>query len=449
MDVTILTRGLLIAVLLAVSSWTWGAQSDVIGSSSASTNATWDSHFAESKILPFHINLYSDAGFYYEFVLTKPTGGEIRTTLFSDKKRMSGRVGVKMQVDASVFEQDGDLPEVDNDIEVRRLRVFTYGQTYLLSPVTYGLKFGITDGTFYLNDGYIWWHDVKFAGSIKVGFFKAPMSLEALEGTSVTTFMETASPVNAFAPGYKFGLQLGDALFNQRATLYGGWYADASSADTGDASQSNTRLIGRATHLLIDNKTVQSPHLLHWGVSGSAMTSTGGGFQYRSRPQNHLAPYLVDTGVIDGDRALVGGAEAAWVKGPLSVQSELLVSAGDDNQGNTFRFGGAYLSGSWVLTGESRRYDRKIGVFKGIDPARNFSFRNRTWGAWQWAVRASHLDLTDDSIQGGVMNIVSTGLNCYLSKRNRIMLDCGYADIKDSATPSDLLYLQTRFQVEF
>jgi phosphate-selective porin OprO/OprP len=157
----------------------------------------------------------------------------------------------------------------------------------------------------------------------------------------------------------------------------------------------------------------------------------------------------VDTGVIDGDRAIVGGAEAAWVKGPLSLQSELLISTGDDNLGNTFRFGGAYLSGSWVLTGESRLYDRKIGVFKGIDPSRNFSFRNRTWGAWQWAVRASHLDLTDGNIEGGVMNIVSTGLNCYLTKRNRIMLDCGYADIKDSATPGDLLYLQTRFQVEF
>ena len=354
-----------------------------------------------------------------------------------------------MQVDASAFEQGGELPEVENGIEVRRLRVFTYGQTYLLSPVTYGLKFGITDGKFYLNDGYIWWHDVKFAGSIKVGFFKAPMSLEALEATSVTTFMEAASPVNAFSPGYKFGLQLGDALFNQRATLYGGWYADSSSADTGDASQSNTRLMGRATYLPIDNKTAKYPHIMHWGVSGSAMTSTGSGFQYRSRPQNHLAPYLVDTGVIDGDRAIVGGAEAAWVKGPLSLQSELLMSTGNDNLGNTFRFGGAYLSGSWVLTGESRLYDRKIGVFKGIDPSRNFSFRNRTWGAWQWAVRASHLDLTDGNIQGGVMNIVSTGLNCYLTKRNRIMLDCGYADIKDSATPGDLLFLQTRFQVEF
>ena len=449
MDEAMLNRGLLITALLVVSSWTLGAESDVMNSSTTDTNNKWDSHFTESKILPFHINLYSDDGFYYEFVLTRPAGGEIRTTLFSDKKRVSGRVGVKMQVDASVFEQDGDLPEVENDIEVRRLRVFTYGQTFLLSPITYGLKFGITDGAFYLNDGYIWWHDVKFAGSIKVGFFKAPMSLEALEATSATTFMEAASPVNAFAPGYKFGFQLGDAVFNQRATLYGGWYADASNSDTGDASESDTRLIARATHLPIDNKTAKSPHLVHLGVSGSAMTSTGGGFQYRSRPQNHLAPYLADTGVIDGDRAVVGGAEAAWVKGPLSLQSELLLSTGDDNLGNTFLFGGAYVSGSWVLTGESRRYDRKIGVFKGIEPSRNFSFRNRTWGAWQWAVRASHLDLTDDTIQGGVMDIVSTGLNCYLTDRNRIMLDCGYADIKDSATPGDLLYLQTRFQVEF
>ncbi len=449
MDATVLNRGLLITALLIASSWTLGAQSDAMNSSTTDTNNTWDSHFIESKTLPFHINLYSDNGCYYKFVLTRPAGGEIRTTIFSDNKRVSGRIGVKMQVDASVFEQDGDLSPVDNGVEVRRLRVFTYGKTFLLSPITYGIKFGITDGKFYFNDGYIWFHDVKFAGSIKVGFFKAPMSLEALEATSVTTFMETASPVSAFAPGYKFGLQLGDALFNHRATLYGGWYADASSSDTGDASQSNTRLIGRATYLPIDNKTAKSPHLMHWGLSGSAMTSTGSGFRYRSRPQNHLAPYLVDTGVIDGDRAFVAGAEAAWVKGPISLQSELMQSNGDDNTGNTFRFGGAYISGSWVLTGESRRYDRKIGVFQGIDPSRKFSFRNRTWGALEWAVRASHLDLTDDNIRGGVMNIVSTGLTCYFTDRNRIMLDCGYADVEESDTPGDLLFLQTRFEVQF
>ena len=125
MDGTVLTRGLLITALLAVSSWTMGAQSDVIESSTTDTNKTWESHFTKSKILPFHINLYSDNAFYYEFVLTNPPGGEIRATLFSDKKRVSGRVGVKMQVDASLFEQDGDLPPVENDIEVRRLRVFT------------------------------------------------------------------------------------------------------------------------------------------------------------------------------------------------------------------------------------------------------------------------------------------------------------------------------------
>ena len=112
-----------------------------------------------------------------------------------------------------------------------------------------------------------------------------------------------------------------------------------------------------------DNKKDKASHLMHLGVSGSAMTSTGGGFQYRSRPQNHLARYLVDTGVVDGDRASVGGAETAWVKGSISLQGELLMSTGDDNLGNTFRFGGAYLSGSWVLTGKSRLYDRKIGVF--------------------------------------------------------------------------------------
>ena len=179
------------------------------------------------------------------------------------------------------------------------------------------------------------------------------------------------------------------------------------------------------------------------------MFATGDGFQYRSRPESYLAPYLVDTGLIDGDRAVVLGSEAAWQKGPLSLQGEFMVAGGDNSTGDDFLFGGFYLTGSWVLTGEARGYKHKVGVFKGVNPRSPFSFRKRTWGAWESAVRFSHLDLSDGSIQGGEMDIISTGLTCHLSKRNRVMLDLGFADVKESANSGDLLFLQSRFQVLF
>ena len=57
-------------------------------------------------------------------------------------------------------------------------------------------------------------------------------------------------------------------------------------------------------------------------------------------------------------------------------------------------------------------------------------------------------NLTDENIRGGVMTILSTDFNIYTSKRNRVMLNAGIADVKDSPTPGEVFFLQTRFQVD-
>jgi phosphate-selective porin OprO/OprP len=74
-------------------------------------------------------------------------------------------------------------------------------------------------------------------------------------------------------------------------------------------------------------------------------------------------------------------------------------------------FWGFYLAGSWFLTGESRPYDRRTGVFSALVPRAPFSIRKGSPGAWEWKVRWSSVDLDDGRVRGGRMGIVSTGLN--------------------------------------
>ncbi len=423
-------------------------ETNLVISGKSDERSSWESIFVEENQIPFHINLYRHKGFYYELENTDELKGPIASAIFSKQTRLTGSLGGNLQVDVAAYQQDGDLPPVDNGIDIRRFRINSYGRSYFLTPLSYGVEFGYTAGTFYFNDGYLWFHDVPYVGSIKAGFFKAPMSLEALESSSSTTLMEVPAPVSAFAPSYKFGMQLGDAVFAQRGTIYGGWYADAEDPDSGDASSSYNRLIGRATWLPVDNTLSSRPQLVHLGISLGHMFAAGG-MQFRSRPESYLAPYLVDTGEINGDRAFVFGVESAWRKGPLSVQAEYMHTTGDNEEGYVFNFGGFYLSGSWVLTGESRAYGRDVGVFKGIVPRDNMSLRNRTWGAWEWGTRYSHVDLTDAGISGGVMSVVSTGLNCYLTERNRLMFNVGYSEVSDSMADGDLLFVQSRLQILF
>lgn len=48
----------------------------------------------------------------------------------------------------------------------------------------------------------------------------------------------------------------------------------------------------------------------------------------------------------------------------------------------------------------------------------------------------------------GRMAIVSTGINCYLSSHDRLMLDGGMARISDRVDDGDFYFIQVRLQIE-
>jgi len=73
------------------------------------------------------------------------------------------------------------------------------------------------------------------------------------------------------------------------------------------------------------------------------------------------------------------GAEAAWMNGPLSVQGEYLHSFVEHAAGSGLNFDGFYASVGWLLTGESRPYNRAEGVFDRGVPKRNLDFGRGGW----------------------------------------------------------------------
>ena len=88
-------------------------------------------------------------------------------------------------------------------------------------------------------------------------------------------------------------------------------------------------------------------------------------------------------------------------------------------------------------------------MFGQIKPRQDFSWKNRTWGAFEAALRFSHTDLSNKEIRGGEMTIVMAGLNWYLSPYYRLMFNVGRADVQETDDTGDLLIFQTRLQVQF
>ena len=188
------------------------------------------------------------------------------------------------------------------------------------------------------------------------------------------------------------------------------------------SSQSGNRFSGRLTGLPLNRLNDESPKLIHVGVSGTIVNPRDDTVQYTSNPESSLAPQLLDTGSIRADQNLIMALEAAYVEGPFSLQTEYIGNWVRQPQGSTAFLNGYYVSGSWLLTGESRTYKPKSGEFGGIIPKHNFSFAGGA-GAWELAMRFSHLNLSDSGIAGGRLNDFTGGINWILTPKMRMQFN--------------------------
>jgi phosphate-selective porin OprO and OprP len=369
-----------------------------------------------------------------------------------EEAKMSGKIGAKLQVDGAAYVTGNQFKGFDDGFEVRRFRVYAQGDCLLLLPVSYELELGYIPNQFYIENSYLAFRDLPWIGELKVGYYQAPMGLDAVTSSRDTTMMELAGPLEALAPGVNAGIEIGQPVFDQRATWKMGLFTAGTSQDTGDASKNYGRAITRFTALPIYEVNPEHPDsatLLHLGLSANILYSADSSLRYRSRPESHLAPYVIDTGKIAADRALVAGAEAAWVKGPFSVQGEYLHSWVNEKDGRAPGFDGVYASAGWFLTGESRPYDRQNGCFSRVVPRNNFDWGKGGWGAWELAGRYSFVNLDSANVHGGRLSMLMAGVNWYLHSHVKWRFEYGYGHVSERQPEGNLNVFQTRMEVDF
>lgn len=364
-------------------------------------------------------------------------------------RTLVGRIGAKVHVDAAAYRESGDLDPVPDAVDLRRARIYTRGDTYFLRPLDYRLEFGLSGGKFYFSDGYVRWHKVPSVQTIQIGQFTTPVSLEAKGSSGASTFMENASPVLALAPGKRFGIQTGGPFLDDRCTLNVRLDAKLSDTEGGDDTAQAWGPVARFTWAPVRREQDQHTELMHLGLSASRTSAGGDTFRYRARPESYPAPYLVDTGELEGDYASLFALEAAAVAGPQSLQGEYIHTSVHRNGSSALRFQGFYGQWSWFLTGESRRYNEQQGVFSRIRPNQAFSFSKGHWGAWEVCLRGSALDLSSHDIKGGRMRNLTGGLNWYWTSDTRFLLNYVFSDVDETKTTGHLHVLQARLQVEF
>ncbi len=358
--------------------------------------------------------------------------------------RLIGRIMTDwgyINADDDVEDKLGD--DFGSGAEIRRARMGLSGKLY--SDIKFKSEFEFTGGSVSLKDLYFQLNKLPYIGSLQIGHFKEPFSLEMLTSSNSMTFMERALP-SALTPERNIGFMTANKAFNGRLNWSAGFFKESDNSGWGFDDSNNYHITARITGTPWNDETGE--HLLHLGISYShKFMDNGTGVRFIARPESHLAKTrFLDTQNIPADSVDLVGSELAFIYGPFSLQGEYIHSWVDSTQDGSLDFNGFYVYASYFLTGEHRIYDPSRGIFKGISPEHNFNPANGEWGALEIAFRYSYLDLDDSVIHGGKLSNFTAGLNWYLNPNMRFMLNYVYADLDDAG---DTNILQSRFQLNF
>ena len=106
---------------------------------------------------------------------------------------------------------------------------------------------------------------------------------------------------------------------------------------------------------------------------------------------------------------------------------------------------GYHIDVSWAVTGEMRPYRKRSGIFDPLPVSRPVNQGGR--GALETAFRYSRLDLTDGTVDGGKMDILSLGVNWWLTRYARFSVDYRYITLDRFGTQGDSSGLNVRLML--
>lgn len=345
----------------------------------------------------------------------------------------------QVQTDAVWFGQSAAnrdaVGNAQDGVGFRRARLGAFGEIYQSIQYRIEMDFALPGRPSFL-DTWISINDLPAVGMVKVGHFFEPFGLERLTSNRYMTFLERGLP-DVFTPKRHTGIM----AQNTYADRYGTWAVGGfRSLDNnyGDdfSDQSGWSGTGRVTYLPWYEDHEDGACLWHVGGAYSYRAIGSGTTRFASRPEatvntavsTAVIPFFVDTGDLATTHYQLFGAETALVYNNLSLQAEYMwvpLHRSNGSQPDLF-FQGAYVYGSWYLTGEHRRYSRATGIFDRTIPFTNAfkgpvdSGNPKGIGAWELAVRWSSLDLSSQDVAGGRLNDVTFGLNWYLNPYTRI-----------------------------
>lgn len=355
-------------------------------------------------------------------------------------KKFTMKIGGRIHLD-TVFTDAGTPPQgpapgigddFDSATYFRRCRLYVSGD--LGEHVDYKIQVDLADPTDpQFRDAYITLKKLKdcigcWMPDVRAGHQYDPMGLETTSSSNHNAFIERSLTTNLH-PERQIGFNFLDSFWKDRATAQLGVFSTDHPDDDEngfglwdeDDTDGGYAVTGRFTVIPWAEDTCR---FLHVGAAASLREPNQ--YQYRARPGLGRGPRMIDTGVINDpdDSIFVWNAELALVYNSFWMAGEYTsVSANDIAKGDA-TFSAWYVQAGWFLTGESKAYDFKKGVWGNTKPCCNFLDNECCCkGAFELVARYDTMDLNDGLFTNGEMTNVTVGLNWYLTPWTRVMFN--------------------------
>ncbi|MCP4190746.1 MAG: hypothetical protein GY768_08965 [Planctomycetaceae bacterium] len=362
-------------------------------------------------------------------------------TVRGDGKRITW--GGRIDTDWVNWARDEEFGQ-PNYVEFRRLRLFASGEGYGVYDYQLDLGFApdvnelfeATELDVEVKDAFIGLRDLPLLGYLMIGHFRVPIGLANTTSSRFIPFMERSLPTRLL-PARALGFAAYNASPSENLTWSLGAFFDDLNDNRGAIIDDNQggRIVGRTTWTPFYDE-LSHRCFLHTGLGymysrprsrSNPLISSYRPVRFWARPEIGRGTPLIDTGLTNTKQYQTANVELAWVNGPITIQSEMTWTGWNQTSGEKSNLYGAYLYGSWFLTGEQRNYNRRFGTFGRVKPYENFwivptkNGHRAGWGAWELATRWSYLSFSDYNQQ--YLNDLTVGVNWYWNPNCRVMMN--------------------------
>ncbi|MDH3511407.1 MAG: porin [Gammaproteobacteria bacterium] len=373
---------------------------------------------------------------------TKPVSGLFIGALLLDRQSW-------LQQDGNSENQVGDLSDFESG-EIRAARFGVVGTLNFKRPWRYtvfamtqtfdrGFDIDTTD-EFSFGDYRL---DIPLSAglTLSVGKQKEPISMERQMSLVNMPMQERTAFLDALLPSRNHGVILAGTAASDNVS----WAVGAFNnwIDSGESfSDTPNVLVGRVTWApkFFQNES----NLFHVGL-GLRHSDLKLPLKVGRQPEFDNAPRYVETDLFSADEQMTHSLETYWRNGPYMLGFEYVGTDVDSPQsGNPF-LSGYSLTGSWALTGETRGYRKTSGTFNPLPVAQPVN--QGGWGAVELAFRYSNTDLTDGTLEGGEMDILSLGVNWWFTRSTSLSVNYRYITLDRFGTQGDSSGLNARIML--